>query len=335
MTPTRLISNAVRKMEAEEFDLGPVPDDGILVENDYTAVSIGTEIYNWTHGGEPGGEPRFPRTTGYCNVGRVLEVGSGVEGIRVGDRVSGQGNHASHGILRSSSGIQVVQGDVDSKSAAFMVMAAIALHGVRVAQIELGSSVVVFGLGLVGQLSGQLSRLCGATPIVGVDLDEFRIAMAIHHGYDVGINPTHVEDLRSVITERCPEDGANIVLECTGLPKVYPQATALACLGGKFVAVGSPRGTVEMDFLKDIHLREVSILGAHQPKTPDDDHIYYRWTKNRERALVMRLMAAGRLPISHLITHEFDPQECQDVYTMLADDPKDVLGVLCDWTKSK
>jgi 2-desacetyl-2-hydroxyethyl bacteriochlorophyllide A dehydrogenase len=319
-------------MEVEEFDLGPVPDDGILVENEYTAVSIGTEIYEWTHGGEPGSESRFPRTTGYCNVGRVLEVGNLIEGIQVGDRVSGQGNHASHSILRSSSGIQIVPGDVDSKSAAFMVMAAIALHGVRVAQIELGSSVVVFGLGLVGQLSGQLARLCGATPLIGVDLDEFRIGTAIHHGCDVGINPAHVDDLQSVIVDRCPEDGANIVLECTGLPKVYPQATALACTGGKFVAVGSPRGTVEMDFLKDIHLREITVVGAHQPKTPNDDHIYFRWTKNRERALVMRLMAAGRLPLSHLLTHEFAPQDCQDIYTMLANNPEDVLGVLCDWS---
>ncbi|SVD91275.1 uncharacterized protein METZ01_LOCUS444129, partial [marine metagenome] len=77
---TRFISPAIRKIEVEEFDLGVVPDDGILVENEYTAVSIGTEIYNWKHGGEPGSEPTFPRITGYCNVGRVLEVGSGVEG---------------------------------------------------------------------------------------------------------------------------------------------------------------------------------------------------------------------------------------------------------------
>ncbi|HAA74738.1 TPA: hypothetical protein DCE37_06440 [Candidatus Latescibacteria bacterium] len=331
MQAQRLISHAVRQMEVESFELGDVPDDGILVENEYTAVSIGTEIYNWTHGGEPGSEGRFPRTTGYCNVGRVLEVGRDIDHVQVGDRVSGQGNHASHGILRARSGFQVVPGDVGSKSAAFMVMAAIALHGVRVAQIELGSSVVVFGLGLVGQLCGQFSQLSGAAPLIGVDLDEFRIDKAIHHGCDMGINPGHVDDLREVIFEKCPEDGANIILECTGLPVVYPQAVSLACLGGKMVAVGSPRGSVEMDFLKDVHLREVSILGAHQPKTPDTDHIYYRWTKDRERALVMRLMATDRLPVSHLVTHEFAPQDCQDVYTMLADAPKDVLGVLFRW----
>lgn len=332
MNAHRLISHAARSIEVEEFELDPLPPDGILVENAYTAVSIGTEIYGWTRGGEPGREGRFPRTTGYCSLGRILDVGEEVDGVAVGDRVAGQGNHASHGILRAGSGWQKVPGDVDSKSAAFMVMAAIALHGVRVANVELGASVVVFGLGLVGQLCAQFATLSGAVPIVGVDLDEFRIDKAIHHGCDVGVNPTHVDDLRKVVVDRCPEDGANIVLECTGVPAVYPQAVSLACLGGRLVAVGSPRGTVEMDFLKDVHLREVSILGAHQPKTPDTDHIYYRWTKDRERALVMQLLASDRLSMDHLITHTFQPADCQDAYTMLADSPKDVLGVLFDWS---
>ena len=75
-------------------------------------------------------------------------------------------------------------------------------------------------------------------------------------------------------------------------------------------------------------------MGAHQPKTPNHGHIYYRFTKDRERALVMRLMATGRLPLDQLITHEFAPEECQSVYTMLADNPKNVLGVLFRWNRN-
>ena len=332
MKARRFVIPEVRKIELEKFKLGDVPEDGILLQNEFTAVSIGTEIYNWTMGGEPGSAPSFPRSTGYCSVGRVLEVGPGIDNIKAGDRIAGQGNHASHSILRSASSFVKVPCEVESRAAAFMVMAAIALHGVRVARIELGESVVVFGLGLVGQLCAQLTRLSGGIPIVGVDLDGFRIDAATQHGCDLGMNPNHVDDLKKAISDHCPEDGANVVLECTGKPAVYPLATSLACLGGRLVAVGSPRGSVEMDFLKDIHLREVSILGAHQPKTPNEDHIYYRFGKDRERALVMSLMANGRLPTSHLITHEFDPDDCQQAYTMMADNPKDVLGVLFRWT---
>jgi 2-desacetyl-2-hydroxyethyl bacteriochlorophyllide A dehydrogenase len=332
MQSHRLISRAPRQIEVEEFETGPLPDDGILVENDYTAVSIGTEIYNWKHGAEPGGTPSFPRKTGYCNVGRVVETGRQVEDIQIGDRVSGQGNHARHVILLPGSSYQKVPDSIEPQAAAFMVMAAIALHGVRVAQIELGSSVAVFGLGLVGQICAQLARLAGATPVIGIDLDPFRLEKAVRVGCDEVLNPARLEDLHQAILSHCPEDGANIVLECTGLPRVYPQAIGLACTGGRLVAVGSPRGTVEMDFLKDVHLREVSLLGAIQPRTPESDHIYYRWTKARERGLIMRLMAKGRLRLDHLVTHRCAPEECQDIYTMLADDPKEVLGVVFDWS---
>jgi threonine dehydrogenase-like Zn-dependent dehydrogenase len=86
-----------------------------------------------------------------------------------------------------------------------------------------------------------------------------------------------------------------------------------------------------MDFLTDVHLREVSLLGAIQPKTPDQDNIYYRWTKERERNLVLRLMAQGKLPVEDLITHTAKPEACQEIYTMLADDPREALGVVFEW----
>ena len=134
-------------------------------KNEYTAVSVGTEIHGWTHGGEPGNPVRFPRATGYCNVGTVLEVGKDVEGVRPGDRVAGQGNHASHCILYGGRAFYVkVPDSVSSRSAAFMVMGAIAIHGIRVARIELGEVVVVIGLGIVGQLAATLARLSGAPP---------------------------------------------------------------------------------------------------------------------------------------------------------------------------
>lgn len=76
---THHASHAVRQIEVAEFDLDPILNDGILVKNEYTAVSIGTEIYNWTHGSEPGMKSRYPRTTGYCNVGRAIAVGRSAE----------------------------------------------------------------------------------------------------------------------------------------------------------------------------------------------------------------------------------------------------------------
>ncbi len=329
MNSRRLVFTQPRRVVVEESDLGPLPEDGILLQNEYTAVSVGTEIHNFLHGGEPGAPARFPKATGYCSVGRVLEVGAAVTNVEPGDRIAGQGNHASHGVLRRH--YQKVPGNVPSKAAAFMVMGAIAIHGIRVARIELGETVVVFGLGIVGQLAATLASLSGGLPVIGVDLDDFRLDRAVHRGCDVGLNPNEVEDLAGEVRSRCPEDGANVVIEATGIPSVYPTAVRLACTAGRVVALGSPRGTVEFDFLRDVHLREVSLLGAHQPKTPDADQIYHPFTKDRERRLVMQLMSAGRLPVEDLITHVARPDEAQDIYAMLAGSPPETLGVVFEW----
>ena len=329
MKAQRLICTDKRKIEVEAFDLPPVPDDGILVQNDVTAVSVGTEIYNWVHGGEPGGAPSFPRTTGYCSTGRVLEVGKAVKDIRPGDRIAGQGNHASHAVLTRN--YRKAPEGVSAHSAAFMVMAAIAIHGHRVGRPELGESVVVTGMGIVGQLAASLARLSGALPVIAVDMDAFRLEKARARGVDVCLNPREIENMTAAVRSLCTGDGADLVIEATGVPAVYPMALKLPRTAGRFVALGSPRGSVEISFLPDVHLREVQILGAIQPKTPDEDHIYFKWTKARDRDLILRLMALGKLQIEDLITHRAKPEACQAIYTMLADNPKDVLGVVFEW----
>ena len=133
------------------------------------------------------------------------------------------------------------------------------------------------------------------------------------------------------LRDMCPEDGADVVIEATGKPEVYPTAVALARTGGRVIGLGSPRGTVEMDFMADVHLREVDIIGAIQPITPESGHIYYPWTKDRDRRLLLQLMARGRLRASELITHRARPEECQAVYGMLADRPEEALGVVFEW----
>lgn len=306
-----------------------MPKDGVLVQNEYTAVSVGTEIYNYINGCEPGGQPSFPRNTGYCNAGVVLEVGKNVEGLVPGDRVAGQGHHASHSVLTGL--INKVPENVSSRAAAFMVMGATSLHGHRVARPELGEAVVVTGMGIVGQLAATFAGLSGAVPVIGVDLDDFRLQKARERGVDVCINPGKESDVAEAVRRHCVADGADLVIEATGKPSVYPMALTLPRLGGRLLALGSPRGSVEVSFFAEVHLREVTVLGAHQPKTPDEADLYYPWSKRRDRDLVLRLMNEGKLPIEDLITHEADPADCQSVYDMLADDPRDVLGVVFDW----
>jgi 2-desacetyl-2-hydroxyethyl bacteriochlorophyllide A dehydrogenase len=329
MQAQRLICTDKRKIEVESFDLPPLPDNGILVQNDITAISVGTEVHTYLHGSEPGRAPSFPRGTGYCNTGIVLEVGKEITDIQVGDRIAGQGNHASHSVLTIN--YRKVPKGVSAKSAAYLVMCAIAIHGHRVGAAQLGESVAITGLGIVGQLAATFAKLAGAYPVIAIDLNDLRLEKANNRGIDVCLNPSTLDNLTETVQSHCVADGVDLLIEATGIPAVYPSALQLPRQGGRFVALGSPRGSVEVSFLPDIHLREITVLGAHQPKTPDDQHIYYPWTRKRDRDFILTLMTQGKLPIEDLITHTAKPEACQDIYTMLADNPQEALGVVFEW----
>ena len=83
--------------------------------------------------------------------------------------------------------------------------------------------------------------------------------------------------------------------------------------------------------MRDVHLREVDLIGAFQPLTPERDHVYYPWTKARDRRLLLELMAQGKLAVRDLITHRFAPEQCQVAYETLAGRPEEALGVIFEW----
>lgn len=326
----RFVVQGIRDITLESFDPGPVPGDGILVRNEFTAVSVGTELYSYVHGHEWGQPPRHPHPTGYCSAGIVLQTGKSVEGVRPGDRVACQGNHASHGIHTSH--YYRIPDNVPTRRASLLVMSAIGIRGIRKGFVQLGHAVAVVGLGLVGQFALSFARLSGATPLIAIDLNDSRLDHAGRRGADHCINPGTEGNLVAVVRELCPGDGADVVIEATGIPAVYPAAAKLSRIAGRFVALGSPRGTVEMSFFEELHVREVEFTGAFQPFTPEQPHIYYPWTKDRDRCMILELMAdPARLPVDDLITHVAKPEQCPEIYGMLSDRPQEALGVVFDW----
>ena len=325
----RLLTTGVRRVAVEDFTIDSIPDDGGLVRNEYTAVSPGTELSAWVNGWNYVARPaQFPMKMGYCNAGTVIAVGKDVADVGQGDRVAGFGTHASHAVFTSDY-YRVPEG-LSSCEASLMTMCAIGLHGVRVARIEIGESVAVLGVGPVGQLALSLAGMSGGYPVIAIDLDDFRLEKARARGADVCINPQEGDPVERV-NANCVDDGANVVIEATGKPALYPMAVKLACTAGRVISLGSPRGTVDMDFLTDVHMREVSLLGAMQPTTPEQGNVYYPWTRQRERHFLLRLMSEGRLDTKSLITHVVKPEDCQDVYSRLADQPREMLGVVFDW----
>ena len=121
-----------------------------------------------------------PLALGYCNVGVVREVGAGVSGFEVGDRVASNGKHADLVCVPVNLCAHIPDA-VDNEAAAFTVLGAIALQGIRLAKPTLGENVVVMGLGLIGLMAVQLLRANGCR-VLGTDFDSVKLAMAREFG---------------------------------------------------------------------------------------------------------------------------------------------------------
>lgn len=126
-----------------------------------------------------------PLPLGYCNVGKVVAVGKGVNEFRVGDRVASNGNHAEY-VCVPKNLVARIPDNVTDEEATFTVIGSIGLEGIRLLKPEFGETIVVVGLGLIGLVTAQLLKSNGCN-VIGVDFDQQKIDLAISKGI-VAIN---------------------------------------------------------------------------------------------------------------------------------------------------
>ncbi len=334
MRARRLVSPQPYRMHLEEFELDDHPPAGhVLVEAAVTAISAGTEIANYrgvtSYRTASHGNPYYP---GYSFAGTVLAVGEGVSSPRQGDRVCGQVRHASHAIVPSDRLVPIPDG-VTFAQAAMTTLGCIVLNAVRLAHIQLGESIAVVGAGLIGQLATQLSRLDGGRPVVALDLIARRRDLALTHGADAAVDP-RASDAETRLRSLA-HDGFTVVFEATGSPAAVNPALKLAARGGRVILLGSTRGVVEQfDPYQDVHLKGLTILGAHMSTTPTYPNLANPWTESANRRLVLDLIARRELKVDSLISHHVSPMAAGDVYAGLESSPEDYLGVVLDWRRN-
>jgi len=184
------------QIEIEEFDVPAPAPNQLLVRTSLTQVSAGSEMngIRRRRTASPAEQASFANEgLGYTAIGVVEEAGSQIDQVAVGDRVLCSGNHSTHWlvtpeleasevVIPQQYNVQKLPDDLTDVEVAFCVLGDVALHGVRRAQIQIGESVAVHGLGVVGLLALQLCRLVGAQPLIGVDLVEERLDLARQPG---------------------------------------------------------------------------------------------------------------------------------------------------------
>lgn len=276
---------------------------------------------------------------GYSASGIVIGVGEDVTEFRVGDRVACAGvGFASHAeaISVPKNLCVLLPPEVDFEAGAFGTLGAIALQGVRLAEPTLGESVVVIGLGLVGQLTVQLLKANGCR-VFGIDLDPARVDLALQLGADQA--QVSGDDLKTAVMKWTRGHGADAVLITAATDSNQPVELAgeVSRLKGRVVIVGMtgmeiPRQTF---FTRELSLK-ISMSygpGRYDPEYEERGHdypfAYVRWTENRNIEAFLDLVAAKRIDVGSLITHRFAIDEAARAYELIAGETQQpYLGVV-------
>ncbi len=266
-----------------------------------------------------------PIPLGYCNVGCVIETGVGVQGFEVGDRVISNGKHAQ--IVSAPVNLCAkVPAKVSDDEAAFVVLGAIALQGVRLAQPTLGESVVVTGLGLIGLLTVQLLRAHGCR-VLAIDSVAERLELARQFGAEV-VDLSQDQDPVEVAEQFSHHRGVDAVILTVSSKSNEPihQAALMCRKRGRIVLVGvTGLELSRADFFEKELTFQVSCSygpGRYDP-TYEEKGIDYpigfvRWTEQRNFEAVLDMMAEGRLDVSPLISHRFDIAEAEKAYELVS-----------------
>lgn len=279
---------------------------------------------------------------GYSCAGTVLAVGEGVDGFRPGDRVAcggaGQANHAEVVSVPNNLVVPIPHG-LDSRQACSVTVGAIAMQGVRRADPRLGETIVVIGLGLIGQITVQLLKAAGCY-VIGTDLSTHRAAKATSFGADVAV-AAGAADVETAVRERTGGHGADatIVTAATRSSAPVQQAMELTRRKGRVVVVGDvgldlqrlPFYQKEIDFLISCSYGPGRYDPQYEAKGLDYPYAYVRWTERRNMDLYLRMLAEGRLRFEEMIEAEYPIAQADNAYAALADEQKRPLAVVLNY----
>ncbi len=290
-----------------------------------------------------------PQSVGYSSAGTVIAVGDGVADIAVGERVACAGagyavhaefaciprllvakipasppaNAAQHNEDRED---QAASFPVSFEQAAFGTVGAICLHGLRTAQVSLGDTVAVIGLGLLGQITVQLLKVAGCR-VFGMDLVEQRARLAIHNGCDAAATDSY--EFRDLCFQKTSGKGVDSVLITAETPSSDP--VNLAAEVARDRAIVCAVGTVGMElqrklyYEKELDFRVSRSYGpgrydtAYEQKGRDYPIGHVRWTETRNMEAFLRFIAEGKLNLLALITHQFSIEQANRAYDLIMD----------------
>jgi len=281
-----------------------------------------------------------PLALGYCNVGKVVAIGNGVSEFSVGDRVSSNGNHAEY-VCVPKNLVAKIPDNVTDEEAAFTVIGAIGLQGIRLMQPTFGETIVVVGLGLIGLITAQL-LLANGCNVIGFDYDNEKIRIAKEKGI-IAINPregTNQVKFVESYTNGIGSDGV-IITASNKSNEIISQSAKMCRKRGRIILIG----LVGLDISRaDFYEKEISFqvscsYGAgrydeeYEQKGHDYPIGYVRWTEKRNFEAVLNAISNKTLDVKSLITDRVPLNDYQKIYRDMSNS-KSIASIL-EYTSSK
>ncbi|BBE20570.1 zinc-binding dehydrogenase [Aquipluma nitroreducens] len=284
---------------------------------------------------------------GYSSAGEILEVGEGITEFSKGDWVACAGvGYAVHAEIISVPGNLVVKLNkkADLKNAAYNTLGAIAMQGIRQADLRLGETCAVIGLGLLGQLTCLMLKASGVR-VIGIDVNRSAIESAKLHCTDLALerNSAGIEDQIHQFTNGIGVDAVIIAAATDSLDPVN-FAGAIARKKGKVIILGAVPTGFERDpfwYRKELELKMSCSYGPgrydfnYEEKGIDYPVAYVRWTEKRNMEAFQQLISDGIINIDYLTTHTFDFDKSHEAYDMILNKAEPYLGIILKYNIEK
>jgi 2-desacetyl-2-hydroxyethyl bacteriochlorophyllide A dehydrogenase len=333
---------AEQTVRFEGFELPDKPEGSqVLIKVLRTVVSAGTELANYIGLDPdtriPGMWCAYPWRPGYGGIGEIVAVGPDVQHLKPGQRVYGIFNHASYALDDTNNRLCVpVPDPLDSTTANMARMAGVAITAYRrTRDTVLDETVVMIGLGLVGNLAAQFFEQAGQR-VIGLDFSAHRRALAEEVGITQTLDPgaQSADETWARVREFNYGAPPKIIIDAVGDTRIVDDAIHRVADNGQVVMLGTPRAPWQTDAtraFKRAHFHGVEIIGALEWTIP----LLKRWspgvTTEANAELIFHMLCNGTLKVAPLISHVLPPAALNEGYQGLLHQKDAYLGVILDW----